>query len=142
MDANLNHFYWGHQIQLMPSLEDMPQGCVWVPCFPDFENNSYVPIYNLQNNLVSSKVDSKIYLDKKPRISRGGIKTKPWKESEDNLLKELVSLHGLKKWAFISQDINDKLHKGSEVRKGKHCRERWHNHLDPELNSKIYVEGE
>lgn len=28
------------------------------------------------------------------------------------------------------------------MRKGKHCRERWHNHLNPDLNSNKYLEGE
>ena len=47
----------------------------------------------------------------------------PWSEHEDNLLKALVNRLGPKKWSNIANYVPG--------RKGKQCRERWLNHLDP-----------
>ena len=45
------------------------------------------------------------------------------------------------KWTEIAHELNQKCN-NEIVRLGKHCRERWYNHLNPEINSKFYVEGE
>lgn len=50
----------------------------------------------------------------------------PWTLSEDSRLIELVSIYGPKKWTQISQLLGS-------ARLGKQCRERWHNHLDPNI---------
>lgn len=51
---------------------------------------------------------------------------------EDELLKMLVDEHGQKSWSKISKIVNESFQNSD--RTGKQCRERWHNHLDPELN--------
>ncbi|XP_073679580.1 v-myb avian myeloblastosis viral oncogene homolog-like 2a [Garra rufa] len=48
-----------------------------------------------------------------------------WTKEEDERLIQLVSLYGDKKWSTIAKHL-----KG---RRGKQCRERWHNHLDPSV---------
>lgn len=48
-----------------------------------------------------------------------------WTKEEDEKLIQLVSLYGDKSWSIISKNL-----KG---RRGKQCRERWHNHLDPSV---------
>ncbi|XP_067303081.1 v-myb avian myeloblastosis viral oncogene homolog-like 2a isoform X2 [Pseudorasbora parva] len=48
-----------------------------------------------------------------------------WTKEEDERLIQLVSLYGDKKWSTIAKNL-----KG---RRGKQCRERWHNHLDPSV---------
>ncbi len=53
-------------------------------------------------------------------------KRRPWGTDEDERLKELVQLHGIKNWAMIATQLH--------MRNGKQCRERWRNHLRPELN--------
>lgn len=55
-----------------------------------------------------------------PDLIKGG-----WTKEEDELLLKLVEMHGNKKWAVIARHL-----KG---RHGKQCRERWHNHLDPDV---------
>ena len=50
---------------------------------------------------------------------------------EDELIKEYVLTQGLKKWTKIANAIRDRL--GIDGRTGKQCRERWHNHLNPEI---------
>eukprot|EP00501_MAST-03F_sp_TOSAG23-6_P000064 GSMAST32.ASY1.ANO1.65.1 assembled CDS len=49
----------------------------------------------------------------------------PWSEDEDALLILLVGRFGSKKWSNIAEYVPG--------RKGKQCRERWLNHLDPTL---------
>uniref|UniRef100_A0A8B9HPG2 V-myb avian myeloblastosis viral oncogene homolog-like 2a n=2 Tax=Astyanax mexicanus TaxID=7994 RepID=A0A8B9HPG2_ASTMX len=57
-----------------------------------------------------------------------------WTKEEDNMLIELVTRFGDKKWAKIASYL-----KG---RRGKQCRERWHNHLDPSVNKNSWTEDE
>lgn len=49
----------------------------------------------------------------------------PWTEEEDQKVVELVRVLGPKKWTAIAAHL--------EGRIGKQCRERWHNHLNPEI---------
>ena len=48
-----------------------------------------------------------------------------WAAEEDKQLKQLVDELGQKSWAMIAQRMNG--------RAGKQCRERWHNHLKPDI---------
>ncbi|CAD8098398.1 unnamed protein product [Paramecium primaurelia] len=52
-------------------------------------------------------------------------KKRPWSEQEDNLLIKLVQMHGPQKWTFIAEHLPGRI--------GKQCRERWHNHLNPQI---------
>ena len=47
----------------------------------------------------------------------------PWAAEEDALLTQLVAELGAEKWVAIANQLG--------TRSGKQCRERWHNHLDP-----------
>eukprot|EP00954_Amorphochlora_amoebiformis_P000460 35677-Amorphochlora_amoeboformis.AAC.1 len=51
---------------------------------------------------------------------------RPWTDDEDRMVVDLVHKYGVKKWALIGQAIGP-------GRTGKQCRERWHNHLNPEI---------
>jgi hypothetical protein len=59
--------------------------------------------------------------------SRKKICTKkgPWSPEEDERVVQLVAEHGPKKWTLIATHL--------EGRIGKQCRERWHNHLNPNI---------
>ncbi|XP_042509794.1 transcription factor MYB115-like [Macadamia integrifolia] len=57
-----------------------------------------------------------------------------WSTEEDRLLMDLVEVHGSKNWCQIAQSL-----KG---RKGKQCRERWHNHLRPGIKKDAWTEEE
>lgn len=116
---------------------------IWVPCIPHYPTGTFIPLYSLSTfpfQMMSIKDFSKL---KTPApINRGGAKTKHWSELEENRLGELVATLGTKQWVSVSGILNDEFHAGESIRKGKNCRERWHNHLDPNLNSNCYVEGE
>lgn len=67
--------------------------------------------------------------------------TQQWTLQEDNLLRKLVDEHGHRKWSFIAGKM--------EGRRGKQCRDRWLNHLKPDIRrgewtaeeERILVEG-
>uniref|UniRef100_A0A7S4JCR9 Uncharacterized protein n=1 Tax=Odontella aurita TaxID=265563 RepID=A0A7S4JCR9_9STRA len=69
---------------------------------------------------------------------RGGEKAGalkgPWTEEEDRKVVELVTAHGAKRWSQIAAELPGRI--------GKQCRERWHNHLNPDISKKPWMEEE
>ncbi|XP_067330867.1 transcriptional activator Myb-like [Channa argus] len=57
---------------------------------------------------------------KSPELVKG-----PWTQEEDERVIELVQKYGVKRWSLIAKHLLS--------RNGKQCRERWHNHLNPEV---------
>ncbi|XP_073105238.1 uncharacterized protein [Elaeis guineensis] len=57
-----------------------------------------------------------------------------WTLEEDRLLVQLVEQHGLRKWSHIAQMLRGRI--------GKQCRERWHNHLRPNIKKDTWSEEE
>ncbi|XP_051113914.1 transcription factor MYB3R-3-like [Andrographis paniculata] len=49
----------------------------------------------------------------------------PWTPEEDEKIKKLVDKYGPKKWSTIAKSLPGRI--------GKQCRERWHNHLNPNI---------
>ena len=64
----------------------------------------------------------------------------PWTQSEDNAIIALVQKHGTGNWTIISNEMSSKYN--FKNRSGKQCRERWHNHLDPNVNKNYWDEKE
>jgi len=58
-------------------------------------------------------------------------KRRPWTPKEDDLMRKLVQENGTKQWTIISDKLNQ--HFPNAIRTGKQCRERWHNHLNPDI---------
>jgi hypothetical protein len=65
-------------------------------------------------------------------LASGTLRAGKWSPEEDALLKEFVQESI--RWGLISTRLNQMLHKGARVRTGKQCRERWNNHLNPNIN--------
>lgn len=57
-----------------------------------------------------------------------------WSSDEDRKVVELVAQYGPKKWTLIATHL--------EGRIGKQCRERWHNHLNPEIVKTKWTDDE
>jgi len=55
-----------------------------------------------------------------------------WSAEEDAAIKQLVANFGTKSWSLIAEHLAKEC--GVSIRSGKQCRERWHNHLDPDIN--------
>eukprot|EP00743_Colponemidia_sp_Colp-15_P007073 GILK01007632.1.p1 GENE.GILK01007632.1~~GILK01007632.1.p1 ORF type:complete len:494 (-),score=54.47 GILK01007632.1:202-1683(-) len=66
-----------------------------------------------------------------PEIQKG-----PWTSEEDQKLLEVVTLYGAEsnRWSQIAASI--------PRRNGKQCRERWYNHLNPNINKAAWTEEE
>ena len=56
---------------------------------------------------------------------------RPWAEDEDSAVHSLVLALGTRKWTAVAERL--RMDFGIEGRSGKQCRERWHNHLDPNI---------
>eukprot|EP00934_Nitzschia_sp_Nitz4_P008916 Nitzschia sp. Nitz4//scaffold76_size158648//29306//31856//NITZ4_002535-RA/size158648-augustus-gene-0.145-mRNA-1//-1//CDS//3329557812//8906//frame0 len=65
----------------------------------------------------------------KPTLVKG-----PWTADEDRKVVELVEKYGAKKWSLIASNLPGRI--------GKQCRERWHNHLNPDICKEAWKEGE
>lgn len=68
------------------------------------------------------------------KVLKPGLLKGPWTPEEDTIVKENVKLHGLKCWSYIAKKLNGRL--------GKQCRERWFNHLDPNISKSPWSEEE
>lgn len=77
---------------------------------------------------------------KKKKIAKNKARLFPskkkenWTEEEDKLLLSLVQKYGAKNWTEISTSFSNRL--------GKQCRERWYNHLSPDVNKSKWTEQE
>ncbi|KAL1359641.1 hypothetical protein HN51_004957 [Arachis hypogaea] len=55
----------------------------------------------------------------------------PWTLEEDDKIVELVSKFGPTKWSLIARSLPGRI--------GKQCRERWHNHLNPDIKKDAWT---
>lgn len=58
----------------------------------------------------------------------------PWTKEEDAKVIELVQKFGPKRWSLIAKHLRGRL--------GKQCRERWHNHLNPDIKKTAWTDSE
>jgi hypothetical protein len=86
---------------------------------------------NLSDSQVSDseKVQKKV-INSKSRISSKGSKGNEWAKGswtaeEDSIVTELVNHYGPHHWSVIASHLPGRI--------GKQCRERWHNHLNPNI---------
>nr|POE89381.1 transcription factor myb98 [Quercus suber] len=73
---------------------------------------------------------------KKPQKGRkkSNVVKGQWTVEEDRLLIQLVKQYGVRKWSYIAQMLPGRI--------GKQCRERWHNHLRPDIKKDTWSEEE
>lgn len=55
----------------------------------------------------------------------------PWTQEEDETIIQKVKEHGPTKWSVIARSLHGRI--------GKQCRERWHNHLDPQIRKEAWT---
>ena len=56
-----------------------------------------------------------------------------WTLMEDNAILQAVSREGVRNWVKIASEVSSLASPAGNVRTGKQCRERFHNHLDPNI---------
>ncbi|XP_062214322.1 transcription factor MYB3R-4-like isoform X2 [Phragmites australis] len=84
--------------------------------------------FEMNGRFVSRKKTSCNTL-KKANVVKG-----QWTPVEDRKLVKLVEQFGLRKWSYIAQMLPGRV--------GKQCRERWHNHLRPNIKKDIWSDEE
>jgi hypothetical protein len=95
------------------------EGDIWlVPCVANYIENDFKPLLR--------PLTCEVLPDQ--QINRQG-----WTSMEDEILLKIVSSRGAKAWSGIAKELNAMIHDGAKVRQGRHCRERWFNHVDPSL---------
>ena len=101
---------------------------VWIiPCRIDSPRGTYKPL------ITPTSSDE----DRSAKVSE-----KIWSNEEDLLLSKLINKRGARNWTSLAKEINSLLHNSKPRRHGKHCRERWFNHLNPELLKGQWTEEE
>ncbi|KAK4603632.1 hypothetical protein RGQ29_012228 [Quercus rubra] len=85
---------------------------------------------------VDLKQQQRLHMRKasKARKKYANIIKGQWTPQEDRLLVQLVDRFGIKKWSQIARIITGRV--------GKQCRERWHNHLRPDIRKDNWTEEE
>ncbi|KAJ0981392.1 hypothetical protein J5N97_009647 [Dioscorea zingiberensis] len=90
-------------------------------------NTSPTAAVTMNKSISSRRTVSKIH--NKSNLVRG-----QWTLEEDRMLAKLVEKHGLRKWSHIAKNLQGRV--------GKQCRERWHNHLRPNIKKDTWSEEE
>lgn len=104
------------------------EGDIWlVPCVTNYSENEFRPLLKP----LSAQAEKALTVNKQG-----------WSQSEDEILLKIVVSRGAKAWSSIAKEINAMVHNGHSVRIGRHCRERWYNHVDPELKKGEWTETE
>ncbi|KAI0561997.1 Myb-like transcription factor [Gracilaria domingensis] len=68
------------------------------------------------------------------KVLQPGLKKGPWTQHEDDTITRLVGTLGANKWSLIAKQLPGRI--------GKQCRERWFNHLNPDINKDPWTEQE
>ncbi|KAL6011494.1 hypothetical protein ACLOJK_001942 [Asimina triloba] len=92
-------------------------------------DNGFYGEVGLDSNKKSMQMKKGGKNQKKSNVVKG-----QWTLEEDRLLVHLVEQFGLRKWSQIAKMLNGRM--------GKQCRERWHNHLRPNIKKDTWTEEE
>ncbi|XVF12073.1 hypothetical protein REPUB_Repub08aG0083200 [Reevesia pubescens] len=92
--------------------------------------NAYYKKVGMNKNRVLASTSRRTWKGrKKSNVVKG-----QWTIEEDRLLIQLVEQYGVRKWSHIAQLLPGRI--------GKQCRERWHNHLRPDIKKDTWSEEE
>lgn len=108
----------------------------------NFENSNVYERKNLNSErkvLIANSPEEVKYEslhDKNEKASKtqGKIIKGPWTKDEDGKLNELINCFGPKNWSKIAELMKTRI--------GKQCRERWHNHLHPNIKKTPFTAEE
>lgn len=82
---------------------------------------------------ITKKIKKTKYRGSNSSFKKLSVKSN-WTPKEDQLLARLVVLNGAKEWSKIAQFFENRI--------GKQCRERWFNHLSPDINKSKWTDEE
>lgn len=87
------------------------------------------------NDLYPSTVRNDVQcLHRWQKVLQPGLKKGTWTKDEDDVILNMVSQFGANKWSLIAKSLPGRI--------GKQCRERWFNHLNPNIRKDPWTEEE
>ncbi|GBG26132.1 Transcription factor MYB98 [Hondaea fermentalgiana] len=89
------------------------------------------PSPNENNNHINAKKFAFMHIGGKEEKS---LSKRPWSAEEDRTLHATVQRLGAKSWSLIAAELPGRI--------GKQCRERWHNHLNPDVKKGTWTKEE
>ncbi|XP_022732431.1 transcription factor MYB64-like [Durio zibethinus] len=92
------------------------------------------PNMEMKELKVSMKSFPKGVGERNKKVASAALVKGQWTDDEDRKLIRLVKQYGVRKWAQIAENLVG--------RAGKQCRERWHNHLRPNIKKDSWSEEE
>ncbi|XP_054706984.1 transcriptional activator Myb-like [Uloborus diversus] len=95
----------------------------------DYGDEGWVKIASFLPNRTDADCQSRWQKVLNPELVKG-----PWTKEEDQMVVELVKIHGPQKWTTIAKQLRGRV--------GKQCRERWHNHLNPKIKKTAWTPEE
>ncbi|KAF1865067.1 hypothetical protein Lal_00004441 [Lupinus albus] len=98
-------------------------------CISPLSYNKEVGLNKINNNRAYSSTTRSCKAKRKSNIVKG-----QWSADEDRLLIQLVEQYGVRKWYLIAQMLPGRI--------GKQCRERWFNHLRPDIKKDTWSNEE
>jgi len=102
--------------------------------YPETFQDSSNPCKNHHANLQDMFISSPIVAEPEGSFKKVAARRKrqPWSKREDKLLEKVVKNQGCTKpdWRFVASQLYETL---ATNRTGKQCRERWQNHLRPDI---------
>jgi len=100
------------------------------------ENRDFVNLPPRLGEVHPLKTNTKLRMDVSPVSDKEerALSKRQWTQDEDKRLYEIVAKLGTKSWSSIAA--------GLPGRVGKQCRERWHNHLNPEVKKGSWTKEE
>ncbi|KAK2641488.1 hypothetical protein Ddye_023251 [Dipteronia dyeriana] len=122
----INNLYWPPRSTTTTQEALFPKSCFFV--VDDDHGRNY--------NSKDSKSNKQLMTTraKKSASSVAPLIKGQWTDEEDRKLLKLVKQYGVRKWAQIAEKLVG--------RAGKQCRERWHNHLRPDIKKDSWSEEE
>ncbi|KAH1132167.1 hypothetical protein GLYMA_05G005400v4 [Glycine max] len=131
MDALHGHHHkgkiiWDFSQQLMVHSSEASSSKSSSPLSLSNEYGLVMGDYHWHTNQRSVQQNMKVVkVNMDTNIANDNIIKGQWTLEQDNALVELVNQFGLKKWSQIAKLLPGRI--------GKQCRERWHNHLKPNI---------
>merc|ERR1712166_292137 len=108
------------------------------PSFDNPWNCAYESSSKNRNHCLRAAASKKwtdIAVDERERANHpGACKPSSWSRHEDQMVTDYVEQFGPKKWTNIAALLPGRV--------GKQCRERWHNHLHPEVSKDPWTPAE
>ncbi|KAK8605044.1 hypothetical protein V6N13_082503 [Hibiscus sabdariffa] len=153
----IDKFLWGQTQRRFPTQNNVKISKGTVLCsttdafprgfsFPNGTVHGYLAgVSARQNNLDESFADGetlgltdeknlKGVVKRNKRVASAALIKGQWTDDEDRKLIRLVKQYGVRKWAQVAESLVG--------RAGKQCRERWHNHLRPDIKKDSWSEEE